>query len=52
MTFEGNPLWLIGIVLVVVYSLYWLVKVCFHLEDQDARNGRRDLDDDGHMPFH
>lgn len=52
MTFEGNPLWLIGILAFVGFALWYLVKSCFHLEDQDARNGRRDLDEDTHLPFH
>lgn len=52
MSFEGNPLWLIGIFLAVCVSLWYLVKICFHLEDQDAKTGRRDLDEDTHLPFH
>jgi hypothetical protein len=52
MWFEGNPLWLIGIALLLGYGFWWFIKVCYHLEEQDHRTGRRDLDDDGHMPFH
>lgn len=52
MTFEGNPLWLIGIAIFVVGGLWFLIRACFHIEDQDARTGRRDLDDDTHLPFH
>lgn len=52
MTFEGNPLWLIGIAALVFGGGWYLIQACFQLEDQDARTGRRDLDDDGHPPFH
>ncbi len=52
MTFEGNPLWLIGILGVVIFGFWYLIRACLYIEDQDARNGRKDLDDDGHLPFH
>jgi hypothetical protein len=52
MTFEGNPLWLIGIAAAVIYGVWVLIRACLHVENQDAINGRRDLDDDGHLPFH
>jgi hypothetical protein len=51
MTFEGM-LWLIGISTFVIFCVWLIIRVCFHLEEQDARNGRRDLDDDTHLPFH
>jgi hypothetical protein len=52
MSFEGNPLWLVGIAAALIYAVWFLIQGAMHLDDQDARNGRRDLDDDGHLPFH
>lgn len=52
MSFEGNPLWLIGIAAIVLGGIWYLIQACFHLEDKDARSGRRDLDEDMHLPFH
>lgn len=52
MTFEGNPLWLVGIAAFVIGIIWFTIKACFQVERQDEMNGRKDLDEDSHLPFH
>jgi hypothetical protein len=49
MSFEGEPLWIIGIIAFAILCVWLLIKVAFQLERQDERRGRRDLDEGGNV---
>jgi hypothetical protein len=49
MTDLNGWLWIIGIAFVFAFCIWVIIRVSMQLERQDARRGRRDLDEGGNV---